>query len=32
MDLFMPGVWRIEIRIETEQDVDWIEFNFDLEG
>ena len=33
LDLFMAGVWRIEIIIETSDGVsDRVEYNFDLEG
>jgi hypothetical protein len=32
MDLFMPGIWRVEIRIEADGATDWVEYHFDLEG
>jgi hypothetical protein len=32
MDLFMPGIWRVEIRIEAGDATDWVEYHFDLEG
>jgi len=32
MDLFMPGIWRVEIRIEAGGVTDWVEYHFDLEG
>jgi hypothetical protein len=32
MDLFMPGIWQVEIRIEADGWTDTVYYNFDLEG
>ena len=32
MNLFMPGVWQIEIRVNSEADDDTVVYRFDLEG
>ena len=32
MDLFMPGVWQIEVRVTAGGDEDTVFYNFDLEG
>ena len=32
MDLFMPGVWQVEIFIDVDDDSDGVIYNFDLEG
>ncbi|HIN86300.1 MAG TPA: hypothetical protein EYN06_07455 [Myxococcales bacterium] len=32
MDLFMPGTWRVTIRVESGELKDEVEFHFDLDG